>query len=402
MCGRVSTHEQLRLSSNADVPPGLGLDQLIEGAKKEDADWYKSIIGNDLDDIAIHRDFSPEVARSTGLPDDTTMSSDRSSLLALGYSIDECAMLKKPVVTQVIKNSVKRPLGDIPLVWFEKKYVESSAARPTVPGAKVVPKTHRRKPEPSLTNQDAQIHNNAHLRDNTGTFTTFAWKGTGSKVTDAEFADIDAASPDSTIRGQSKIDAFGEPTSPTFVDDSELSFLPSVEEFRSMLIEESRWHMRSVGSWIAPLLRLENKLRTKLYEGFLYFLDNGVGDVVDKAFALLDGVEREDGDLPPRERGDGEGEGVSSAGEARPAAALPPIRGDDDARSNRLNSMGALKTRAAWVQDGNRDTRLAGGASPRSLLERVEGETACAAPAGEAHHRAVIETDVVEEAEDGR
>lgn len=393
-------HKRLRLFSNeVDVP---GLDQLIERAKKDDADWYKSIVGDDLDDITTRRDFSPEAARSIDSPDGPWATrSDEAALLALGYSIDECAMLKKAVIAQVIKNSVRRPLGDIPLVWFEKKYVESSAQNPTVPVAKVVSKKYRAKSEPSSTMQGEQVDHNARLRDNTGTSKTFSWKGTGSKVADATFTDIGAAATEPVVRGQNEIDTSGEPSLAP-ADDSELSFLPSAEEFRSMLMEESRFRMRSVGGWIAPLLRIENKLRTKLYEGFLYFLDNGVGDVVDKAFALLDGLERED-DYLPGERGEGDG---SSSRKARSAPVLPPLRDDDDARSDRLNSMGALKTRATWVQDvdregvprpGQKRTRPAGEPSPRSSLERAVGEDS----RGKAHpQQGVIEADVVEEGED--
>lgn len=46
--------------------------------------------------------------------------------------------------------------------------------------------------------------------------------------------------------------------------------------------------MRIVGNWIAPLLRLENKFRYKVYRGFLTFLDTGLSDVVERVVSALE------------------------------------------------------------------------------------------------------------------
>jgi hypothetical protein len=170
-----------------------------------------------------------------------------------------------------------------------------------------------------------------------------------------------------------------------------------------MLMEESRFRMRAVGSWIAPLLRIENKLRTKLYEGFLYFLDNGVGDVVDKAFALLDGLESGDDSLPDLRNG-----ASNDSSKVRSTPVLPPER-DGELRSNRLNSIGAQRTRATWARSEDREgiPRVAqkragsvGSAAQRSTPDStsVRGDTNEALSGKSSEH--IIEADVVEEKED--
>jgi hypothetical protein len=64
-------------------------------------------------------------------------------------------------------------------------------------------------------------------------------------------------------------------------------FWPDREEFRDLLVKESKWRVGLVGDWIAPLVKAEAMWRYGLYKGFLAFLDAGYADgfdTVDESF----------------------------------------------------------------------------------------------------------------------
>lgn len=84
-----------------------------------------------------------------------------------------------------------------------------------------------------------------------------------------------------------------------------------------MLLEESRLRVQAVGSWIAPLVRNENKWRFTIYDNWLKLLNEGFGDQMDileneYTAQLIDKQNQEDTDTKPyklparRERDDGE------------------------------------------------------------------------------------------------
>lgn len=61
----------------------------------------------------------------------------------------------------------------------------------------------------------------------------------------------------------------------------ELAFWPAQEEFKDLLLDESRMRIDVLGEWIAPLVRQETKWRYKLYKDWLRFLEEGTGNAFD-------------------------------------------------------------------------------------------------------------------------
>jgi hypothetical protein len=74
-------------------------------------------------------------------------------------------------------------------------------------------------------------------------------------------------------------------------DEGSQTFWPDKEEFKDMLLDESKWRIDVVGPWVAPLVREETKLRFSLYKKWLEFLDQGFGDsfdVMDDGFDVIE------------------------------------------------------------------------------------------------------------------
>lgn len=100
-------------------------------------------------------------------------------------------------------------------------------------------------------------------------------------------------------RGRNLYDGFEDEDDYDYVDDSspeiggegdELMrlgvttanpFWPSQDEFQDMLLQESLWRINIIGKWVTPFVKAEAKWRNRLYEDFMYVLDEGLGDGFD-------------------------------------------------------------------------------------------------------------------------
>eukprot|EP01035_Chromulina_nebulosa_P017500 gene17500-23056_t len=64
-------------------------------------------------------------------------------------------------------------------------------------------------------------------------------------------------------------------------DIQPLNFWPDLNEFKDMLLDESKFRINLVGDWTTPLVKSETKWRYNIYKYWLDFLDQGVGDTFD-------------------------------------------------------------------------------------------------------------------------
>jgi hypothetical protein len=97
------------------------------------------------------------------------------------------------------------------------------------------------------------------------TGSTFNWKGT--PPTSNEFQKRIGAQ-DSIERENDLTDEISE----------SISFWPGKEEFKDMLIEESKARIELAGPWIKPLVKQEAKWRYGIYKSFLDFVGYGLED----------------------------------------------------------------------------------------------------------------------------
>lgn len=227
-----------------------------------------------------------------------------SVLLDLGYSKAEYDILKPSVVSQIITLSVRRPNNGLPRSWVRKEVSDNlenyEKSHPSDERARISkPRSIRKARDVDKRKRTAE--STVDFVQASGSSTTFLWNPKSAAIQDANFTDI---LEDKTTAKQDLLDLHSMDELVEFDNADDLKFLPTLQEFKSMLLQESRFRMNIVGDWIAPLLRLENKWRYKLYEGFLHFLDVGLGEVVDKAVTALDSDdgegyddEDEDGDL---------------------------------------------------------------------------------------------------------
>lgn len=214
----------------------------------------------------------------------------------LGYSQAESDILKPSVVSQITTLNVRRPKSGLPRTWIRKEErldnadqrrdVLPSSYQYDEPSSKRKPTTSRSiRKERKLDGFERTAESTVDFAQSSGSSTSFSWSTKASAVQDATFTDSvderEATKQDlPDLQNMDELVQFG--------DADDLSFLPTLPEFKALLVKESRFRMNIVGDWIAPLLRLENKWRYKLYEGFLHFLDVGLGEAVDRAVTALD------------------------------------------------------------------------------------------------------------------
>ena len=105
---------------------------------------------------------------------------------------------------------------------------------------------------------------NTVMSDDSGE--AFSWRGT----------------PPTTVEMQNRIDSYEEDV---MENDDLLSqppnFFPDKEEFKDLLIEESKARIQVTGDWMKPLVQAEAKWRYNLYKSFLSFVGNDLGEGFD-------------------------------------------------------------------------------------------------------------------------
>lgn len=65
-------------------------------------------------------------------------------------------------------------------------------------------------------------------------------------------------------------------------ENEPVSFWPDLDEFKDMLIDESKFRVNMAGFWTTPFVKAETKWRYKLYKGWMDFLNQGVGSAFDE------------------------------------------------------------------------------------------------------------------------
>lgn len=94
---------------------------------------------------------------------------------------------------------------------------------------------------------------------------TFAWKG----------------APPTVVELQNRLDSDEEDIMDNDYIETSASFFPGKEEFKDLLIEESKARIEVTGDWLKPLVQTEAKWRYGLYKAFLSFVDTDIGDGFD-------------------------------------------------------------------------------------------------------------------------
>eukprot|EP01036_Dinobryon_divergens_P032347 gene32347-41911_t len=78
--------------------------------------------------------------------------------------------------------------------------------------------------------------------------------------------------------------------------DSPVSSRPTTQEFKDLLLDESRMRVEIVGDWMTPYVKEETKWRYRMYKDWLRFLEDGFGDAFD---VVEDAFEEEPGGVEP-------------------------------------------------------------------------------------------------------
>lgn len=367
----LNTNADSKLTDRDEDLRKMSMRELLKKANEEDSDWLRNLLGdtlnvlldddNDKEDninnAGDDSDFSSEsdadmdsvanIHRSTnGFADIPTnsLSTDSGSateegsktprdgssnsnslpssinddLLSLGYSIDEIIILRPKVVDLIIQNQVYRPSEAIPSAWLMRDTSRGEKAAIDATKVNRIAVAAKQKDVDYLSRDSTKRDLQSGSSDSIGT--VFKWKAPSaersaySNPIDDPVRSLD----DRSMTGGGPKVFNRTPLADELEDDEEISFWPSAEEFKGLLLEESRFRMEVTGGWMTPLLREENRWRFRLYESWLTFLDEGFGDTFDVLFDSNDEDEYDEGgggeiNGSPRRR-DGAASSPSSSG----------------------------------------------------------------------------------------
>lgn len=349
----LNTNNDSKLTDRDEDLRKMSMRELMQKANEEDSDWLRNLLGDTLDilldddnnnyyndkesninsagidsdssfETDVNMDSDENYAdnyRSTSryaevptnsLPADSggaaeddskTLRDDNSNslpsstnddLLSLGYSIDEIVTLRPKVVDLILQSQVYRPLGGIPSAWLmrDTSRGEKAASDATKVGRIAV--ATKQKDVDYSSRDSTKRDPKSGSSDSIGT--VFKWKAPSperSTYSNPIDDPVKAFDDRSMVGGGPKV--FNRrPLVDEQEDEEEISFWPSAEEFKDLLLEESRFRMEVTGGWVTPLLREENRWRFRLYESWLTFLDEGFGDTFDVLFDSNDEDEYND------------------------------------------------------------------------------------------------------------
>ena len=218
---------------------------------------------------------------------------DFEELLDLGYSIADIYLLKDTVIDMILQNEVQRPgLSELPQKWTKigqgQGRVQGQGQGPPPPGVQARDRGKGRgkgrgrgpqvssdrgptapAPAPASASASASTVDVDATSWSTGAGvgtgagagagTKFDWKG------ELPYPPPDAYYNDDDDDDDGKGKAFGGDDYDDDDDDDDDEalgeFWPSSEEFKDMLLDESRMRIDMVGPWISPLVREETKWR---------------------------------------------------------------------------------------------------------------------------------------------
>ena len=347
----LNTNADSKLTDRDEDLRKMSMRELLQKANEEDSDWLRNLLGDTLDvlldddnnndndkesninsagvdsdssfetDVNMDSDdnytnYYRSTSRHAEVPmnslpadsggaaedDSKTLRDDNSNslpssinddLLSLGYSIDEIITLRPKVVDLILQSQVYRPLGGIPSAWLMRDTSRGEKAASDATKVGRISAATKQKDVDYSSRDSTKRDPMSGSSDSIGT--VFKWKAPSSeRSTYSNPIDdpVRASDDRSMVGGGSKV--FNRsPLVDELEDEEEISFWPSAEEFKDLLLEESRFRMEVTGGWVTPLLREENRWRFRLYESWLTFLDEGFGDTFDVLFDSNDEEERE-------------------------------------------------------------------------------------------------------------
>ena len=225
---------------------------------------------------------------------DSLPSSTNDDLLSLGYSIDEIITLRPKVVDLILQSQVYRPLGGIPSAWLMRDTSRGEKAISDATKVGRIAVATKQKDVDYSSRDSTKRDPKTGSSDSIGT--VFKWKAPSPERSTYSnpIDDPVRKSDDRSMLGGGPKEFNRRPLVDELEDEEEISFWPSAEEFKDLLLEESRFRMEVTGGWVTPLLREENRWRFRLYESWLTFLDEGFGDTFDVLFDSNDEDEYDD------------------------------------------------------------------------------------------------------------
>ena len=187
--------------------------------------------------------------------------------------------LKDTVKKVLVEKSIPKPKRGIPSEWLldtdlyandEKEMTRESRSDKnkseySSPRESDYSESDRQSNKPSQSSVNKKRLRKTYDDDDSETGSTFNWKGT--PPTSDEFQRRIGAQ-DSIERENDLTDEISE----------SVSFWPGKEEFKDMLIEESKARIELAGPWIKPLVKQEAKWRYGIYKSFLDFVGYGLED----------------------------------------------------------------------------------------------------------------------------
>lgn len=235
----------------------------LEDARLNDAEWLRTVFGENMPTAFEHG--NDENAHS--LPAGPEELSDMRTFQSLGYSKDEVRALKSSVRNVILDRKKPKPRRGIPDEWLDNSQSQSRRATVTA--------TPSERPPPQFENykvfdERKSISKEKESDSKYDRGEKFAWKGVPPTVSEIE----------NRINGnENRL----EDTELLLNDeqDDPITFWPGKEEFKDLLIEESKARIQLTGSWLKPLVKQEAKWRYNLYKAFLSFVGNDIVDGYD-------------------------------------------------------------------------------------------------------------------------
>lgn len=269
------------------------LKSALQYARKYDSDWLQTVFGDKLPTFLEEAESEVEAEGETkttevlsdeedpvptsSSPSEINISVDQEEFVRLGYSKSEVSMIKPSVRAIIIERSVAKPRRGIPDEWL------ADGGRPAASfdrGTDEPPSfTSRRGMDRSGERTSRARRSDTESRNGLSDIArggrqsegeAFSWNGKPPTVVEIENS-IDFPGDDADYVFSSQSDA----------EEEGLSFWPDKEEFKNMLIEESKARIEVTGDWIKPLVKQEAKWRYGLYKGFLKFAGEGLDDRYD-------------------------------------------------------------------------------------------------------------------------
>ena len=338
---RPPLRQHLKMCLEKEGGEDNSMKELVQKARQEDGEWLDRVVGSSLVDAMIaedNRGIETETATATASTTNADeaankMKTNDAILFALGYSTQEVKILKDSIVDVIISRKVKRPSGSIPQAWLipDGEGIGSNVAASnerirTTQNQRirkdVVRSPKRRKdsyndsefegPRISKRQMDARA---SEIGRSLGTDvsggavdpeSSFSWKTSGGSSSASRgfrnsgsqktrtsggdnsnrsnrrrrfSADDDGANAQYRRQlSKSMINVDPDDNSPT-------PFWPTKKEFQDMLLDESVWRINILGDWVTPLVKSETRWRNEVYNTWMNFLDEGIGDGFD---AVLD------------------------------------------------------------------------------------------------------------------